>query len=502
MKVKVSKGNVATIETDALIVNLFEGVKKPAGATGSVDTLLDGIISQLILEGEVTGKKNEATLIHTLNKMPASRVMIVGLGQKSKFSPDVLRQVLGTAMRRLRGLKVKRVVSIAHGAGIGEMEPAVSSQAITEGAILGLYKFDKYKTLLKNQASIDELTIVEEDDSKIKLLQAGVNKGQIVAEAANFARDLGNEPANILTPTELADRAKKMAMDVGLEYEVLDRKQMEKLGMGALLAVAAGSNRPPKFIILKHIGDPKNEGNNLALCGKGITFDSGGISIKPAAGMGAMKGDMAGGASVIGAMMAIAQIKPKINVMGLVPATENMSGGSAYHPGDVVQTMLGKTFEIISTDAEGRMVLADALFYAVQHQQKRLVDVATLTGAASIALGNLAAAIMGNDQTLIDQIIDSGETTGERFWQLPMWEEYREEIVSDIADIKNSGTRGAGTIAGGYFIQEFAEGVPWAHLDIAAMARTDQEKGYIVKGHTGFPVRTLIKLAETLAGIK
>ena len=208
-----------------------------------------------------------------------SRVMIVGLGQKSKFSPDVLRQVLGTAMRRLRGLKVKRVASIAHGAGIGEMEPAVSAQAITEGAILGLYKFDKYKTLLKNQASIDELAIVEEDDSKIKLLKAGVNKGQIVAEAANFARDLGNEPANILTPTELADRAEKMAMDVGLEYEVLDRKQMEKLGMGALLAVAAGSNRPPKFIILKHIGDPKNEGNNLALCGKGITFDSGGISL-------------------------------------------------------------------------------------------------------------------------------------------------------------------------------------------------------------------------------
>ena len=503
MKVNVSKGTIESIDTDALVVNLFEGVKKPAGATGTVDRLLDGVISQLIQEGEITGKKNETTLIHTLNKMPASRVMVVGLGAKSKFTTDVLRQVIGTAARRLRSVNVKRVASIAHGAGIGGMESTISAQTIAEGALLGLYKFDKYKTLLKNRLSIDELAIVEQDDSKIKQLKEGVNKGQIVAEATNFARDLGNEPANILTPTELADRAERMAKEVGLEYESLDRKQMEKLGMGALLAVAAGSNRPPKFIILKHIGDPKNEGNNLALCGKGITFDSGGISIKPAEGMGAMKGDMAGGASVIGAMMAIAQIKPKINVMGIVPATENMSGGSAFHPGDVVRTMLGKTFEIISTDAEGRMVLADALAYAVEHKQKRLVDVATLTGAASVALGNLAAAIMGNDQSLIDQVIGAGENAGERFWQLPMWEEYREQIVSDIADIKNSGSgRAAGTIAGGYFIQEFAGGVPWVHLDIAALARTDHEKGYIVKGHTGFPVRTLVRLAENLANVK
>ncbi|PZC51094.1 MAG: leucyl aminopeptidase [Chloroflexi bacterium] len=502
MKIKVSKENIGNIDTDALVVNLFEGDKKPAGATGEVDKLLDGTISQLIQEDEITGKKNEVTLIHTLNKMPASRVMVVGLGEKAKFSSEVLRQVMGTAARRLRSVNVKRIASIAHGAGIGGMEATVSAQTIAEGALLGLYKFDKYKTLLNNRSSIDELAIVEQDDSKISLLKAGVNKGQIVAEATNFARDLGNEPANILTPTELANRAEKMAKRVGLEYESLDRKQMEKLGMGALLAVAAGSNRPPKFIILKYIGDPRNEDNNLALCGKGITFDSGGISIKPAEGMGAMKGDMAGGASVIGAMMAIAQIKPKINVMGIVPATENMSGGSAFHPGDVVRTMLGKTFEIISTDAEGRMVLADALSYAIEHKQKRLVDVATLTGAASVALGNLAAAIMGNDQSLINHIIYAGENSGERFWQLPMWEEYREQIVSDIADIKNSGGRAAGTIAGGYFIQEFTEGVPWAHLDIAALARTDRERGYTVKGHTGFPVRTLVRLAENLASVK
>jgi leucyl aminopeptidase len=274
---------------------------------------------------------------------------------------------------------------------------------------------------------------------------------------------------------------------------------MAELGMGALLAVAAGSDQPPKFIVMQYQGDPANESNNVALCGKGITFDSGGISIKPAEGMGAMKGDMAGGASVIGAMRAIAALKPKINVMALIPATENMSGGSATRPGDVVRGMTGKSIEIDNTDAEGRLVLADAIGYARQHGQRRIVDVATLTGAAVVALGNTAAAVMGNDQDLVDRVIKAGESAGEKFWQLPLFEEYREQINSDIADMKNTGGRPAGSITAGYFIQEFAGDVPWVHLDIAGMARTDRERGYIVKGHTGIPVRTLVNLVVDMA---
>ena len=499
MDIKATAGDVTSIETGALIVNLFQGVTSPGGATGAVDAALDGAISKLIDEGEIKGKKNEMTLIHTLGKMSADRIVVAGLGKQDKFSAEVVRQVMGTASRFVRRLNVKKAATIAHGAGIGGMDPQTSGQAVAEGAILGLHRFDKYKTMDGDPSNIEEMVVVERDADKVAEIQAGLDKGRILAEATNFARDLGNEPANVLTPTELADRARAMADAVGLDFEVLAREQMEELGMGALLAVAAGSNRPPRFIILRYNGDPGNESNNIALCGKGITFDSGGISIKAAEGMGAMKGDMAGGASVIGAMRAIAQVSPRINVMGLVPATENMSGGSAFHPGDVVRTMSGKTFEIISTDAEGRMVLADTLTYARQHNQNRIVDVATLTGAARVALGTLAAAIMGNDQALIDSMIKAGDATGERFWPLPMWEEYRDQIVSDIADIKNSGGQPAGTIAGGYFIREFAEDVPWVHLDIAAVARTASESGYTVKGHTGFPVRTLVRLVEDLA---
>ena len=405
MEIRAIAGDVASIETGALIVNLFQGVTSPEGATGAVDAALDGAISKLIDEGEIKGKKNEMTLIHTLGKMPADRIVVAGLGKQDKFSAEVVRQVMGTASRFVRSLNVKKAATIAHGAGIGGMDPQTSGQAVAEGAILGLHRFDKYKTMDSDPSNIEEMVVVERDADKVAEIQAGIDKGRILAEATNFARDLGNEPANVLTPTELADRARAMADAVGLDFDVLAREQMEELGMGALLAVAAGSNRPPRFIILRYNGDPGNESNNIALCGKGITFDSGGISIKPAEGMGAMKGDMAGGASVIGAMRAIAQVSPKINVMGLVPATENMSGGSAFHPGDVVRTMSGKTFEIISTDAEGRMVLADTLTYARQHNQNRIVDVATLTGAARVALGTLAAAIMGNDQALIDSMI-------------------------------------------------------------------------------------------------
>ncbi len=501
METKAVAGDITALDTGAVIVNLFEGVTRPGGATGAVDSALGGAITDLISDGEIKGKRGEMTLIHTLGKMPSPRVVVAGLGKQEKFWAETVRQVMGTASRFVRKLGVRRAATIAHGAGIGGMEPETSGQAIAEGALLGLYTFRRYKSGKEEdeQRELEELQVVERDDAKVAALQRGLDMGRVLAEATNIARDMGNEPANVLSPTEMAERAQRVAQEVGLEFEVIDKAQMAEMGMGALLAVAAGSDQPPKLIVMRYRGDPANESNNIALCGKGITFDSGGISIKPAAGMGEMKGDMSGGAAVIGAMKAIAQLRPKINVMGLVAATENMPGGSATRPADVVRAMNGKSIEIENTDAEGRLVLADAIGYARQEGQRRLVDIATLTGAARVALGTKASAVLGNNQPLIDRVLKASEAAGERMWQLPLFEEYREQIVSKVADLKNTGGQPAGAITAAYFISEFAEEVPWAHLDIAGTARVDKDSGYLVTGSTGVGVRTLVNLVVELA---
>ena len=326
-----------------------------------------------------------------------------------------------------------------------------------------------------------------------------MKRGKVLAEAAILARDMINEPANVMTPTRIAEIAQQVAQEGGLGIKVLERAQMEELGMGALLGVARGSDQPPKFIVLEYSGDPGTPSNNIGLVGKGITFDTGGISIKPAAGMEDMKGDMAGAASVVGAMQAISQLKPTINVTGIIAATENMPGGSAQRPGDVVRSMSGKTIEVINTDAEGRLVLADALIYARQMGITRLVDIATLTGAMVVALGHACSGVMGNDQELIDQTIKAGQSTGERIWQLPMYDDYKDQIKSNVADIKNTGGRAAGSITAAQFLAEFAETTPWAHLDIAGTYFSDKDKGYLVKGGTGVPTRTLVNLTAQLA---
>ena len=501
MEIGVVTGDITTLEVGAIIVNLFEGVKQPGGATGAVDAALDGAITGLIEDGEVTGKRSEMTLIHTLGKMSTPRVVVAGLGKQEGFSADRIRQVMGEAGRFIRKLGVRRAATIAHGAGIGGIEPSTSGQAMAEGTLLGLYTFRRYRSRQEDdpEHEVEELQIVERDGGKAALIQQGVDRGRVLAEATIIARDMSNEPANVMNPTEMAERARQVAKETGLEFEVLDKPQMAELGMGALLAVAAGSDQPPKLIVLRYNGDPDNEENNIALCGKGITFDSGGISIKPAAGMGEMKGDMSGGAAVIGAMSAIAQLKPKINIMALVPATENLSGGSATRPGDVVRAMTGKSIEIENTDAEGRLVLADAIGYARKHGRRRLVDVATLTGAAVVALGRTTSAVLGNDQPLIDRVLKAGEAAGERMWQLPLFEEYKELNRSKVADVKNTGGRDAGAITGAQFISEFAEDVPWAHVDIAGTARTSKNSGYLVTGSTGVGVRTLVSLIDDLA---
>ena len=498
MEIKVLSGDITQQRVGAIIVNLFEGVTSPGGATGAADRALNGAITKLIDEGEIKGKRGEMTLIHTLDRMAPARVLVAGLGKEKDFDLDRVRAVAAESCRRLRRAGVQTVATIVHGAGTGGLDSKGAAQSVAEGAIIGLYRFDNYKS---NDAGTDiaEMTVVEADAAKLSDLEAGVAEGRAIGDAVNFCRDMANEPANAMTPSEMSERALQVANEGGMELEVLDKPQMAELGMGAMLGVAQGSEEPPKFIILKYAGDPGHPENILGLLGKGITFDSGGLNIKGATGMSTMKGDMAGGASVIAAMKAIGQLKPKINITAIVPATENMPGGRAQRPGDVVRAMNGKTIEIDNTDAEGRLVLADAVAYACSIGIKRIVDVATLTGAVVVALGDKCIGVFGNDQDFTDAVVAAGNEVGERMWQLPTYDDYRDQYKSDIADIKNTGGRGAGSITGALIIGEFNDGASWVHLDIAGTARSSAVKGYNIKGATGVPVRTLVNLARRLA---
>lgn len=502
MQVRAQTGDITQLPVGAAIVNLFEGVSQPGGGTGAVDQALGGAISHLIAAGEIKGKKGEVTLIHTLGKIPPERVLVVGLGKQEEFSAETVRYVSGEVARSLRRIGVTQAATITHGAGIGGLSPETAAQALTEGTLLGLYSFRKHKASNEDEKEPQGLTLVEISSDKLRALEEGIARGTVLAEATALCRDMVNEPSNEMTPSRMAEIARQIAEEEGLEITVLERPQCEELGMGAFLGVARGSNEPPKFIVLRYWGDRDNPTNSLALVGKGITFDSGGISIKPAEGMGEMKGDMAGGAVSLCSLKALARLKAKINVTAIVPATENLPGGSAQKPGDIRRAMNGKTIEVDNTDAEGRLVLADAICYARQIGIPRLVDIATLTGAIRIALGDIRTGLFGNNQELIDRIIQAGQEAGERMWQLPLDPEYKEQIKSQVADIKNTGGRLAGSITGAHFIGEFAEDTPWAHLDIAGTAWTDKEKGWHVKGATGVPLRTLVTLALALAGNK
>ena len=499
MEIKVESNSIAEVEAGAIVVNLFEGVTHPGGATGVVDGALGAAITALIEDGEIKGKLDETTVVHTLGRMPAARVVVAGLGKSEDFDTDRARRVSATVCSRLRKIEVKDVATIVHGAGIGGLEPRSAAQAMAEGALLGLYRFDKYKSGGEEKQDIETMRVVEFDASKIPDIEAGLDTGAMLAQAANRCRDMVNEPANEMTPTQMAEEALGVALASGLEMEVLDRSDMEELGMGALMGVAQGSDEPPKLIVMRYEGDPEDASSTLGLIGKGITFDSGGLDLKPAAGMRQMKRDMSGGAAVIAAMGAIAKLSPKINVTGIVPATENMPGARAQKPGDVVRTMSGKTIEIDNTDAEGRLVLADALAYARSLGIERIVDTATLTGAILTSLGKVRMGVFGNDQGLVDDVLESADEAGERAWQFPMDDEYKQQYKSDVADIKNTGGRDAGSITGAQIIGEFADGASWVHLDIAGVAYGESSTGYKPKGATGVPVRTLVNLAVRLA---
>jgi leucyl aminopeptidase len=492
LKIKAIVGDITQIEADAIVINLFEGVERPSGTTAAVDKVLDGAISSFISRGEIKGKFGEVNIVHTFGKLPAKIVAIAGLGKQKDFNAEKIRGVAGEFCRTLRKLNCRKIATILHGAGMGGLGLESSTEAITEGSLLGLYSFTRYKKL--EYGDIEEILIVVREEKKIPILELAIGKGKLVASATNLARDMVNEPANYMTPSQMAEAAKEIANQYNLDVKVYEREDMEAMGMGALLGVAKGSNQPPKLITLSYKGDKRSD-KALGFLGKGITFDSGGISIKPSEGMGDMKDDMAGAAAVMTALGAIAQLNPKINVTAIIPTTENLPSGTALKPGDVLKAMNGKTIEVISTDAEGRLILADALSYAHKLGLSPIIDLATLTGSCRVALGTLYSGVFGNDQDLIDKIIKAAKKTGERMWQMPMPEEYKEQNKSEIADVKNTGNRYGGAITAALFLAEFVDNNSWVHIDIAGTAFSSKESGYIIKGATGVGVRTLVELA-------
>jgi leucyl aminopeptidase len=487
--IRVTSGMIQDIKADAVIVNIFEG-QEPSGATGAIDKALSGMINTLKNNGDVRGKLNEVTVLYPRDEMLAGRVIVVGLGKAEEFTLDRARQAVGSAAQKARDLGAQSIATIVFGAGAGGLDTQAAAQATVEGIVLGLYEFRIHKSTPAERGPVESLTVVEADSNKLAAVEAGVHVGRILAEATSFARDLVNQPSNHMTPHILADAARDMAAQNKLKYEVLGREQMAELGMGALMGVTQGSDEPPQLIILEH---KPEAGQPVIFVGKGITFDSGGISIKPSDKMEDMKGDMAGAAAVIGAMQAVAQLDLPLHVVALAPACENLPSGHAYKPGDVLKAMNGKTIEVISTDAEGRLILADALCYAARYNPAAVIDLATLTGACVIALGDMVAAgIFSNDDELSSKLRGAASKAGEKLWPLPLYAEYKDKIKSQVADMKNTGGRYGGVGTSAIFLQEFTS-FPWAHLDIAAMSLNDSNGPYIPKGGTGYGARTLVE---------
>jgi leucyl aminopeptidase len=483
------------VETDCLVaVVLDQGEKdKPSPTVASGDAALRDAAQDVIASGEVTGNMFETTLLHRPAGLKAKRLLLVGGGKAKNFSSAELRQVMGTAVRTLKGRTIR---SFAFSAP-DSVPSSEAVAALVEGAFIGNFDPDYYKSDRKDQ-KIDSITIVARDDQRH--LETAIAAARIIGESQNFTRDLVNEPSNRMTPTVLADRAKKMAAEVGLQCEVFGADKIQELKMGAFWGVAQGSDEPPALIVLRYepAGAPANP--HLGLVGKGITFDTGGISIKPADGMEKMKYDMAGGATMIGVMRAIALLKPKVKVTAIICATENMPSGKAQKPGDVQVAMSGKSIEIINTDAEGRLVLADGLCYARQLGCTHLVDAATLTGAVVVALGYVNAGIFASDEQMYERFTQANKRAGEKMWRLPLDDEYKEVIKSNIADIMNSGGRWGGAVTAAMFLKEFAEDTPWIHLDIAGTAWMEDQKPWIAKGPSGIAVRSLIEFVKGWAG--
>jgi len=498
MKINIFTKSIIHYRGDAIILSIYEEDKSPRGTTLAADRKVKGLISRLMADRELTGKVGEVTILHECPGMPTKKIILVGLGKPEDLNLETIRRAAGAAAKKARKIRAKRVATVIHGSTVGNVDIQSATQALVEGTCLALYNFNVYKKSSEGH-KISEFTVVGENPSKTKPIMSAIRTGQILADAQNTARDLINEPANILTPEKMHRSVlkliKKWGLGATLTCQYLNKRAMKKMDMGALLAVGQGSSHEPRFIVLRMTSTRKPL---VALIGKTVTFDSGGLSIKQSSGMAAMKTDMAGGAVVLGATLALAKLGSKINLMTIIPAVENMPSGSAYRPGDVVRAMNGKTVEIISTDAEGRLTLADALVYAENKKARTIIDVATLTGGCVVALGEKIAGLMGNDKSMSDKLIEISERTGEPLWPLPLYDGYVKLLKSDVADLKNTGGRYASAITAGLFLKAFVKKAKWQHIDVAGTELTDKENDYTPPGGTGFGVRTLYEFISTM----
>src|ERR1700730_1426166 len=495
MQITLDTKPYASLETDALVSYVFDDTEPIQGTLAEIVKSANGVLRKLSTSAELTGKPLEMTLIHAPAGLKATRLLLIGAGKRDKFDVATLRKIAGAALRYLKSRSAKRLAFL-----LRENDPNEdSAQAIAEAVITADFETDKYKSDHKNDKSIETVVIAGYSDKDKSAGEKGLNRGRIIAEAQNFARDLVNEPSNKLTPKILAEKAEAMAKESGLAVDILDEKRIADLKMGALLSVAQGGPEPPRMIVVTYTPatPPKPGAPIIGFVGKAVTFDTGGISIKPADGMEKMKYDMAGGATMLGVMRALAELKPNVKIICVVPSTENMPGGKAQKPGDIQTAMSGKTIEVLNTDAEGRLILADGVHYAKQLGATHLVDAATLTGAIVVALANINVGVFsGADQAWTDKLLASAKAVGEKMWQMPMDEEYREFIKGSFADIQNIGSgKGGGSITGAWFIREFACDTPWIHLDIAGTAWNDDAKPWLAKGPTGVALRTLVHLA-------
>ncbi len=496
MDIVVKRANIVEESADLILLDLYQGSGGAGGAAAAVDQALQGALRRVLASGDFAAKPGETLLLYGDAALRAPRLLLVGLGLPEAYDAIVARNVAAAAARRVRELGVKSMVSVVPGAA-STLGPRKACQAFVEGMLLGLYRFAGHRSKTPENWRPDPttLTLVNLDAERAAAYPFAVARAEAIVKGVKMARDLVNEPANRMTPRIMAERATEMAVETGLRIDVLDRADMEALGMGILLAVAAGSVEPPRFIVLEHNAG-RDDLPTVVLAGKGVTFDTGGISLKPRDDMWLMKDDMAGGAAVIGALGVTARLNLPVHVVGLVPLAENMPAGQADKPGDVYRGMSGKTMEVISSDAEGRMLLADALAYAGRFNPTAVVDIATLTGAQEVAFGPQAAALFCNDDALAARLAEAAVASGERLWRMPLYAEYAEAIKSQVADVKNSGGRTGGIGTSAKFLEFFTESYPWAHIDMASMAWSEEDKPTRPKGATGYGVRLLVTLLE------
>lgn len=487
MKIQLIRKNWDSIECDALIVPLFEDEGFDEGLPKELDGRLGGLLSEMRRTEEWKGKAGEWTILYRPDELPVQRLLLLGAGKREEYRPDLIRRLLTLAVRRLKGYNFKRIAVFRRSQG----DLLRSAQAAVEGVVLATYDPGEYKTVDRAKSFVEEILFATSEAIDTDRVEEVMRRALILGEATNLARQLVNEPGNRINPSRFAEKAREIAEKTALQVKILGEPEMEKLGMNAVLAVARGSDEPARFVVLQHRGAGDDQPPAVFI-GKGVTFDSGGLSLKPPQSMEDMKADKAGACAVLAALQAIARLQLVRNVVGIIPLVENLPSGRAQRPGDVIHSMSGRTIEVINTDAEGRLIMADALTYAAAFKPEFIIDIATLTGACVVALGHVRAGLFSNNDTLCSRLLQAAERAGERLWRLPLDSDYRKEIESDIADIKNVGGRWGGAITAAKFLEEFTGGIPWCHIDMAGVDMyTDKDE---LKGPTGFGVRTLVEL--------